>query len=185
LEESQPLGGPSTPAIEWILWNRDLARVRPEVATAVKDFDAGARPAAQAATEWLRDRSLSGESAAHLYLENGRVRGFYALAAGQVALETTDRRRLGLHYVTQPAFVVTWLAKAEGRFGGMDGERLLLHALGSARRALAYVGATVLALDPFDEETDGFWRNEYGFQPSARAPGGRILKRLWMPLDRS
>lgn len=67
---------------------------------------------------------------------------------------------------------------------GIGGE-LLVHAVGVTRRALWWVGATVLVVDPFDEATDGYWREAWGLKPSEqRVPGNRRLRRLWTAIPR-
>ena len=48
-----------------------------------------------------------------------------------------------------------------------------------------YVGAAVIALDPYDTETERFWRERFGFRRSAtpvRGADGAALRRLWQPL---
>lgn len=64
-------------------------------------------------------------------------------------------------------------------------EAILAHAVGVARRAAAYAGAAVLALDPFDDEVDRFWRQRFGFRSSLsrrRDSTGLERTRLWLPL---
>ncbi len=108
-----------------------------ELKSAMESFDAGERPAARAATSWLRDQALSAyeTSRTRVLVADGRVAGFYALASS--------------------------------------------HAVATARRASALQATAVLAVDPFDEETDEMWRKAFGFRPSSE-PG--TLKRLWLPL---
>jgi hypothetical protein len=110
---------------------------------------------------------------------DGRVAGFYALASSQVALRQRDRRRLAfdLAVVQIPAALVTWIAR--DKRAAVEGRTLLLHAVATARRASALQATAVLAVDPFDEETDEMWRKAFGFRPSSE-PG--TLKRLWLPL---
>lgn len=67
---------------------------------------------------------------------------------------------------------------------GVGGE-LLDHAVGATRRALWWIGATVLVVDPFDEATDSYWREHWGLKPSEqRVPGNRQLRHLWTAIPR-
>lgn len=149
--------------------------------SAMESFDAGDRPAARAAASWLRDHAVSAHetSRTRLLVADGGVMGFYALASSQVALRQRDRRRLALDkaVVQVPAALVTWIAK--DRRSAVEGKTLLLHAAATARRAAELQATSVLAVDPFDEDTDEMWRNSFGFRPSSE-PG--TLKRLWLPL---
>jgi hypothetical protein len=64
------------------------------------------------------------------------------------------------------------------------GDEMLRHTDTSARRALRYVGATVLVVDPFDQDTAEMWRQRFGFQDSEQAvPGNRQLHRQWLSLQ--
>jgi hypothetical protein len=58
-------------------------------------------------------------------------------------------------------------------------DHLLHHAVGLARHYARGVGATVIALDPYDEETDQMWRARYGFRASATPVREGRPKRLW------
>jgi hypothetical protein len=61
---------------------------------------------------------------------------------------------------------------------------MLLHVDNIARRALRYVGATVLVVDPFDQDTAEMWRDRFGFQDSQQAvPGRSELHRQWLALQ--
>ncbi|MGP0103168.1 MAG: hypothetical protein ACLPUT_16295 [Solirubrobacteraceae bacterium] len=43
----------------------------------------------------------------------------------------------------------------------------------------------MLVVDPFDEDTDSCWREDWGFEPSEQGvPGNRRLKRLWAVIPR-
>jgi len=43
----------------------------------------------------------------------------------------------------------------------------------------------VLVVDPFDEDTDTYWREHWGLQRSEqRVPGNHQLKRLWAAIPR-
>jgi len=67
------------------------------------------------------------------------------------------------------------------------GDELLSHAVDTAHRALAYIGATVLVVDPFDERTADMWQERFGFQDSEQpVPGNprlRRQRRQWLSLQ--
>jgi len=143
-------------------------------------FDAGERPAARAASTWLRTQAVAAfqTSRTRLLLCSGRVEGFYSLASAQVELNQRDRRRIDIAPVRAPASLVTWIAK--DKRAEIDGKLLLLHAVATARRAAELQATSVLVVDPFDEETAIMWRERFGFRTSAEA---KKPKRLWLPLQ--
>jgi hypothetical protein len=62
---------------------------------------------------------------------------------------------------------------------------MLEHAAHTAQLALHYIGATVFVVDPFDEGTDSYRREHWGFTASEQGvPGNRRLKRLWAVIPR-
>lgn len=88
-----------------------------------------------------------------------------------------------VHYRTQPAILLAQFARAADA-PGIAGE-MLEHAAHTAHFALHYIGATVLVVDPFDEDTDAYWREHWGLEPSEQGiPGNRRLKRLWAAIPR-
>lgn len=152
---------------------------------AVAGFDAGDKPAAMAAVGWLQSIDVNAvqESVTHLCFVDGHLVGFYALASGQAVLTTKRRAEVGVRLRTQPAVILTWVAKsAQHQF---DGSQLIEDAVFEALKAAEHVAATVLALDPFDAETAEMWRARYGFVDSAENGPGRDLPRLVIPLRRS
>jgi hypothetical protein len=97
------------------------------------------------------------EATVRVRLSHGKVTGVYALCAAQFA-RAADTPGIG--------------------------DEMLRHADTSARRALRYVGATVLVVDPFDQDTAEMWRQRFGFQDSEQAvPGNRRLRRQWLSLQ--
>ena len=87
-----------------------------------------------------------------------------------------------MHYRTQPAILLAQFARAAGSPG--IGEEMLQHANRTAQRALRYIGATVLVVDPFDSDTAEMWRQRFGFQDSEQpVPGSRSLLRQWLSLQ--
>jgi hypothetical protein len=164
----------------WITLPGTQEELPSELRAALDDFDAGERPAALAAREWLRTEAVSSyqTSRTRLLIAEHRIAGFYSLAASQVELRQTDRRRAGFDPVRVPAALVTWIAK-DSR-AAIDGKLLLLHAAATARRAAELQATAVLVLDPFDEQTARMWRERFGFRASAEK---RKPKRLWLPLQ--
>lgn len=170
------------PTPTWITLPRSADDVPPELLEAIERFDAGARPAAQAATDWLKTRAMHASLTARtrLYVAEGRVLAFYALASTNVALSQRHRRQLvpagaDPEVVALPGTLVAWLAKDQT--SDVDGSVLLLHAAAIARRAAALQATAVLVVDAFDEETERMWRDRFGFRSSGDRPG-----RLWLPL---
>lgn len=86
-----------------------------------------------AAREWLRTQAVDSyqTSRMRLLIAERRIAGFYSLAAAQVELRQSDRRRAGFDLVSVPAALVTWIAQRTG--AEADGKLLLLHAAGTAR----------------------------------------------------
>jgi hypothetical protein len=164
----------------WITLPGTQEELANELRAALDDFDAGERPAALAARAWLRTQAVDSyqTSRTRLLIAEHRIAGFYSLAAAQVELRQTDRRRAGFDPVRVPAALVTWIAR--DRRAEIDGKLLLLHAAGTARRAAELQATAVLVLDPFDEQTATMWRERFGFRPSAET---RKPKRLWLPLE--
>jgi len=155
----------------------------PEVVEAIERFDPGDGPAAVAAKAWLTTQALNDplESATRLWVARTELLGFYALANGAVVLRSSHRKGLGVHYPTQPAVIVTWIAKSKTH--DVDGSVLLDHAIGAALQVATISAATVLALDPFDEETAEMWRTRHGFRNSVESSPATGLRRLFLPLS--
>ncbi|MDA0182909.1 hypothetical protein OJ997_21535 [Solirubrobacter phytolaccae] len=173
--------GQRFPGVHWVRWNHAAAERYPELEQAIERFDPGPRPAAQASATWLREQGLNGESIPYLLIEDGKLLGFYALTAGQVELSGGHRKRLGLARPTQGAVLLTQLAKSAAH--EVDGGRLVEDAIGVASELAQRMGATVLAVDPFDEATDQMWQKRFQLRPSRTAvPGHPELKRLYAPL---
>ncbi len=170
------------PGPVFVRWRPNVAAAVPALRQAVADFDPGEREAAQACAAWLREHGLDEpqESIPYLMLDRGALLGFYALANGSTELRVRQREELGVQRRTQPAAIITQLARAADHPG--VGQRLLQHAAVTARRLSVYSAATVLALDPFDDETAEMWKERFGFQESAgQDPGGK-RPRLFVPL---
>ena len=156
----------------------------PRSSRPIARFDPGPRESAQAAAVWLRDHGLGGESQPYLALYEWQLVGFYALTAGQVELSSGERSQLGLARSTQGAYLLTWIAKSARH--NFDGAILIGDAIGVAQELAEGASATLLALDPYDEETDRMWRTRFRMRPSRTAlrvsGGSGPLKRLFVPL---
>jgi hypothetical protein len=154
----------------------------PALGEAISAFKPVPGPAGESVATWLAERALREpqEATARVRLSHGNVTGVYALCAAQVALGSDDRAQLGgVHYRTQPAILLAQFARADESPG--IGEELLRHANTIAQRALRYVGATVLVVDPFDSDTADMWRQRFGFQDSEQPmPGNSPLRRQWL-----
>ena len=169
----------------WVRWNPAAAERHPQLVDAIEQFDPGPRPAAQASAEWLREHGLTGESVPYLLVEDGELLGFYAVTAGEVQLNSRHRERLGLGHPTQGAVLVTQMAKSARH--DVDGGRLLRDAIGVAAELAEQIGATVLAVDPFDHETADMWQRRFRLRPSQTVVPGHDdpqdgLRRLYLPL---
>lgn len=166
--------------------DRTIVESLPGLSEAIRAFQPVPGAAGESVAKWLRERALREpqEATVRVRLSHGRVTGVYALCAAQVALGSEDRAQLGgVHYRTQPAILLAQFARAADS-QGIGGE-MLEHAAHSARLALEYVGATVLVVDPFDEHTDSYWREQWGLLPSEQpVPGKSGLNRLWVAIPR-
>lgn len=165
--------------------DRRIVAALPELGEATRSFQPVPGPAGESVAEWLAERALSEpqEATVRVRLSHGKVAGVYALCAAQIALSREERAQLGgVHYRTQPAILLAQFARADGSPG--IGEEMLQHANRIAQRALRYVGATVLVVDPFDSDTAEMWRQRFGFQDSEQpVPGNRTLRRQWLSLQ--
>jgi hypothetical protein len=165
--------------------DQSVVAALPELGEAIRSFQPVPGPAGESVAEWLAERALGEpqEATVRVRLSHGKVAGVYALCAAQIALSREERAQLGsVHYRTQPAILLAQFARAANMPG--VGAEMLRHADTSARRALRYVGATVLVVDPFDQDTAEMWRERFGFQDSEQpVPGNRWLRRQWLGLQ--
>ncbi|MGH2799915.1 MAG: hypothetical protein ACREX8_09885 [Gammaproteobacteria bacterium] len=157
----------------------------PPLLEAVERFEPVAGPADQTAAEWLKSSALaqSGHIATYVLIQGEQVVAFYSLGMGEVELRTQHRKRLASPHPRPGAVLVLWLARAID--ADVGAETILRHAVGIGQIAARHVGAAVIALDPFDAETEQFWRERFGFRASLtrrRDAQGEERPRLWMPL---
>lgn len=172
-------------SIEWINeWSQEVAEARPDIEAAVAKFQARQDlEAGRAATEWIRERAAGAHpgSVTYLLVADGAVQGYYSTSMSEVRLSSGDQRKLDEHHPRQGAVLITWLARADDAIIADVAKQLLLHVVGIAREHASAIGATVLALDPYDEATADMWRDRFGFRSSQT---DRVDKprRMWMPL---
>jgi hypothetical protein len=170
--------------LEWIEWSSEVANACPDVADAVARFEApGDREAGRAATEWLRERAADAHPGCvtRLLLADGEIQGYYSTSMSEVKLNSRHQDELGEQHPRQGAVLIAWLARSNDALVDNVANHLLLHAMGSAREHATAVGATVLALDPYDEETAELCRKKYKFKTSQTDRGSKP-RRLWVPL---
>jgi hypothetical protein len=190
IQDPQPPRLPSREVLDepraYVRLDQDVITALPELGETIRAFVPVPGPAGESVAEWLTDRALREpqEATVRVRLSHGAITGVYALCAAQIALGTEDRAQLGgVHYRTQPAILLAQFARAADT-AGIGGE-MLEHAARTAQLALHYVGATVLVVDPFDEDTGSYWREHWGFTASEQGvPGNRRLKRLWAAIPR-
>lgn len=165
--------------------DREAVAALPALAEAIDAFQPVPGPAGESVGSWLKERALSEpqEAAVRVRLSDGHVTGVYALCAAQIALSRQERSQIGgVYYRTQPAILIAQFARSADTPG--IGDEMMLHADATARRALHYIGATTLVVDPFDEDTAEMWRSRFGFQDSEQpVPGNRQLRRQWLSLQ--
>ncbi|MDQ5822207.1 MAG: hypothetical protein M3540_12270 [Actinomycetota bacterium] len=171
-------------AVEWIEWTPEVAAQREDIRAAVMRFTAPQRhEAGVRATEWLRESALQAHPGCvtRLMMSEGVVQGFYALAMSEVVLAQRGRKELGSDFPRQGAVLITWFARAENPTESDVAATMLHHAVAVARNAARAVGASVIALDPWDDDVDRYWRETWGFKPSQTEFRERP-KRLWRVL---
>jgi len=168
--------------MEWVSWSPEVAEARPDIAEAVAGFRSLPVPAGEAAQAWLRDTALAAHPTCqtNVLVHLGSVQGYYALTMGEVELSSSDRKKIDAVHPRQGAVLIPWLARTREPTMQDAFEHLLLHAVASARRGAGYVGAAVIALDPFDEATAEIWRAR-GFRRSRTVRHNKPT-RLWRPL---
>jgi hypothetical protein len=170
---------------EWVHLTNEQLAADPGLAEAVDRFRAPSNRAGKAAESWLKERAV-GEAehvATYVLLSAGEVAAFYSLGMGEVELRTQHREQLSAAHPRQGAVLILWLARAAE--ADIDGETILRHAVGISQIGARHVGAAVIALDPYDQEAERFWRERFGFRASRTRrtdADGIERNRLWMPL---
>jgi hypothetical protein len=173
------------PGKDWIHLTQEQVDADSGLLEAVRRFRAPPGRAGEAAQRWLRERALgqAANIATYILLLEGEVAAFYSLGMSEVELRTQHRKRLEVSHPRQGAVLILWLARAAE--AEVDAEAILRHAVGIGQIGARQVGAAVIALDPYDEDTEEFWRERLGFRSSLtrrRDADGAERSRLWMPL---
>ena len=170
---------------EWVHLTAEQLGADAALVPAIERFRAPAGRAGDAAAKWLKDQAVKEAShiATYVLLRDGEVGGFYSLGMGEVELRTQQRKRLSADHPRQGAALILWLARAD--HGDIDAATFLRHAIGIAQIGARYVGAAVVAVDPFDAATEKYWRQHFGFRASltkTKDADGVQRSRLWLPL---
>jgi hypothetical protein len=173
------------PDREWIHLTREQIDADPGLGDAVGRFKAPPGRAGHSAELWLKERAVREAShiATYVLLADGEVEAFYSLGMSEVELRTGHRKQLAASHPRQGAVLILWLARAAE--ASVDAETILRHAVGISQIGARQVGAAVIALDPYDADTERFWRERFGFRGSlTRRPDADDIERprLWMPL---
>jgi hypothetical protein len=169
---------------EWVRLTASLVQDEQAVRDGLAQFRGPDTDAGRAAERWLQERALeeSDHIATWLFFREGELAGFHSLSMGEVELRQRERKRFRASHPRQGAVLILWMARAVE--ASVDGERLVLHAVGVGQQAARLVGASVIAADPYDSSVEGLWR-DLGFRRSGtdyRGADGAKLKRLWAPL---
>lgn len=172
-------------ADEWIHLTSEQLSADPSLSDSIGRFRAPANPAGEAAEKWLKGRALVevGRIATYVLLRDGEVVAFYSLGMSEVLLRTQHREELAASHPRQGAVLILWLARAAD--ADVDAETILRHAVGIAQIGARRVGAAAIAVDPYDADTERFWRERFGFRSSLTRQldaDGVERARLWMPL---
>jgi hypothetical protein len=170
---------------EWVHVTAEQLDADPDLRAAILRFEAPSGRAGSAAESWLKDQALqeAGHIATYVLVVEREVAAFYSLGMGELELRTSHRKGLEASYPRQGAVLILWLARAAT--AQVDAGTILAHAVGMAQIGARRVGAAVIALDPYDAETERFWRERFGFRSSLtrrRDADGEERTRLWMPL---
>lgn len=175
-----------TPGVrEWVHLTAEQLTADLSLREAIDRFSAPASRAGEAAASWLKGRALREVSriATYVLIEDREVDAFYSLGMSEVELTSSHRKAIEASHPRQGAVLILWLARASD--AEVDGETILKHAVGVGQVGARNVGAAVIALDPFDADTERMWRERFGFRRSrTRRPDadGEERSRLWMPL---
>ncbi len=130
-------------------------------------------------SQWLRRRAsanvLSGATRTYVVCADGRnVIGYYALAAGSIAIESAPPRLRRNMPDPLPVIVLGRLAVHENWSGRGIGSGLLKDAVLRALQAAEIVGACALLCHAIDDEAKAFYL-EHGFVESPTQPQTMML----------
>ena len=170
---------------EWIHLTAEQLSADAALVSAIERFMAPTGRAGDAAREWLKEQAPKEAShiATYVLMMGGEVAAFYSLGMSEVELRTEQRKKLSASHPRQGAALILWLARADNT--DVDAATILRHAIGIAQIGARHVGATVVAIDPFDAATEDYWRQHFGFRASLtkrKDADGLLRSRLWLPL---
>jgi hypothetical protein len=170
---------------EWVHLTGEQLSADPALVRAIERFQAPPGRAGNAAAAWLKGRALKETShvATYVLLVEGDIAGFYSLGMGEVELRSQHRKGISASHPRQGAVLILWLARAAD--ADVDAATVLRHTVGIAQIGSRRVGAAVIAVDPFDDATEDYWRQHFGFRASLTKrtdADGRQRSRLWLPL---
>lgn len=125
-------------------------------------------------TDWLRQYALvnhrAGSARVYVVHRDGRVVGYYALAAASVEREDVPERiKKGLPKHPIPVILLARLAVDKTEQGKGLGAALLKDALARTGRAAAEIGARAMLVHAKDEEAQAFYEH-FDFKPSPTDP---------------
>ena len=132
----------------------------------VEDFDCGV----ESLNNYLKKRAFADQTAeksrTYVILRDGRVVGFFSVAAGSVAPDdATERAIKGQGNQDVPAILLGRLAVDVGEQKQGFGEALLMDAMRRSVTAADTIGARVILVHAIDEPARAFYV-KYGFEPS-------------------
>jgi len=129
---------------------------------------------------WLKRRALSNQSsgASRTFVvtdENGRVHGYYAMAAGAVSHQLATRGVRRNMPDPVPVMVLARLAVDRRAQGSHLGAALLQDAVNRSVAVLQNAGVRALLVHALHEKARQFY-GHYGFQPSPTHPMTLMLR---------
>jgi hypothetical protein len=176
-----PTQAAADPRCEWVSWD---AHTPAGIARVVMEFEPLNTPAGRAAEAWLKEEARADVfTVTYLLVGPRRLEGFITCRVSEAILTwkgieslggTSDSRKM------VPAYLLCWCAKH--RNAEIEGEELVLNAIRLGRELRDY-GCSILALDPFDDESsERVWQRKHGFRLGAVPEGDSGTPRLWLPL---
>jgi GNAT superfamily N-acetyltransferase len=138
--------------------------------------------------DWLRKRAIAnqvtGGTKTHVVVEDGRVIGFYALAAGAVAHSSVRGRTRRNMPDPVPVVILARMAVDEKHRGSGLGSALLQSAIETTLAAAQTIGIACLLVHAMDDDARSFYLY-FDFEPSPTDPLHLILRLADIPGIRS